>query len=214
MRGILLLVACLLALLETAQAGSQSCSVEQATNQVQIDDMLRRGKVAQVTIPLLTELQTIAGKAPDPHRPLAEQLDSHAVARFAEIGQQLKQMKLSAYVESAHARDANVVQQMIAAAWKSYADPAYVPEAGDVPAAAVMLMRLTLKNQTPWSPPMGTGCSVDAAIAHQQQANFARINAITPMLNRDVSVIQRLRAHYGVGQDDTLDPEKMGSVLI
>ncbi len=109
MRGILLLVACLLALLETAQAGSQSCSVEQATNQVQIDDMLRRGKVAQVTIPLLTELQTIAGKAPDPHRPLAEQLDSHAVARFAEIGQQLKQMKLSAYVESAHARDANVV---------------------------------------------------------------------------------------------------------
>lgn len=209
MRPFLLAVTCLMVLPQAVRAASPPCTVEQATNQIEADDIQRHGRAAQVTIPMLDELKAIVAKAPDPHRAIGDQLAPRDAARFAEISQRMQQMRLSAYVESAHARDANVAEQMLVAARKSYADVAYMPSDNDVPGSILVVMRVVLPEQMPRLPPTGASCTVELAISGQEQAGLRRIHALTTMLHRDGLVVRRLRARYGVDQDGKLDPSKM-----
>jgi hypothetical protein len=156
-------------------------------------------------------MSQINGKATDSKKSLGDQLNSTDTARFSELTTQLQLMRLSAYVESSHGRDAAVVRQMFTVAWKSYLDPNYVPDKNDFPGNVVLLLRLMLpgSNSSPWRHPTGTACTVDFAIANQEQEGFQRINALKPAIDRNMAVIQQLRAHYGVGADGRLDTSKM-----
>lgn len=158
---------------------------------------------------MLDELRAIAARAPDPRRALGDQLAPRDAARFAELSQQLRQMQLSAYVESAHARDAGVVEEMFLAARKAYADPTYRPADDDVAGTVLVVLRSALPKDDPWSPATEVGCTVDTALAREETAGLRRVNVFTPMLHRDMPIIRQLRAQYGVDQDGKLDPSRM-----
>jgi hypothetical protein len=211
MRRYALSLSLLMVLSGAARAGEPACTIEQATDQLQLDAIQFEGRSAQASQPLLTELSQINGKATDSQKPLGDQLSSKDTARFSEITTQLQLMRLSAYVESGRGRDAAVVQQMFTAAWKSYLDPNYVPDQNDFPGLVVFLLRLLPpgSNSSPWRQPTGTACTVDFAIANQEQEGFHRINALKPTIDRNKAVILQLRDRYGVGADGKLDTSKM-----
>ena len=185
------------------------CTIEMATNQIAEDDMQRDANAARAKIPLLDELRAIARKAPDPQRPIGEQIALNDAARFTQITQQMQQMQLSSLIESAHVRDASVVQQMFMVARKSYSNPSYKPGKADVPATALVTMRAALPQDKDWAPPTDAGCTIDAALARDEGASINRVVALAPTLQRDLPIMQRLRERYGIASGATIDASKL-----
>src|SRR4051812_39159279 len=109
-----------LAIAPQLTGAAQVCTVESATNQIQITEIEREGRSAHVRIQIIKELEAINRKATDARRPLSDQLAPRDAARFAELSQRMQSLQLASYVESARSRDAGIVQQMFAAARKFY----------------------------------------------------------------------------------------------
>lgn len=95
-------------------------------------------------------------------------------------------------------------------AWATYGDPAHVPKVGDVSGAALAFMRIMSPNpDTTLSPASTAECTVDTALEAQQREALHRIIGFGPTLDRDMPVVRQLKAKYGVGPNERLDPNKM-----
>lgn len=209
MRAVKALLFCILLFPGAARASSAPCTVEQATNEIQVAGIERQGRSAQLKISILNELQSINAKATDAHKPLGAQLKPRDAARFAELGERLRSLQLAGYVESAHSRDAKIAWEMFRAARKFYVDPNYSPPASDHAANIVFLMRFLLSKGSQWSLPSREVCSVSLAIAREQAATFKRIEGMMPMFSKNEPIIANLRARYRVGSGEKLDPARM-----
>jgi hypothetical protein len=206
-----LMMICLCLFPKATLAAPQTCNLDTAVGQIYSADINRRAHTGVAETPLLAALEAIADKAPSKHLAITDQISPRDAARFAEIADQIKQMRLAAYVESAHARDALVTESMFNAAWKSYTDPQYTVPSNDVAAAALMLLRIALPKQEPWLPPLSTECSIDMAIATEEQLSFDRINSFTSTFKRDFALFQQMKARYGTDSKGELNKKVMPS---
>lgn len=191
-----------------AQSQPKPCTVESTTSEIFGHVVEIEGRSAKAMMPLLTELQTLTEKAKDPKKPIGAQLSVHDSQRFTEIADQMKSVRLSNFVESAHSRDAIFVEQMFQTAWTLYNSPGAAPPSTDVPGAFLVTMRLLFPSVEPDSVMTPSSCTVESALtAAEVDAETRAIN--DPAIARDFPVMQQLQAKYGVAPGGAFDPSKV-----
>lgn len=92
------------------------CSVQRGLDTARLDVIQREGELATAAVPLLDEMGKLSDKAPDPKRPVGEQLDWRDVARLQELSTEFKAGRLADYVLSGRDRDLEIAQEMLNAA--------------------------------------------------------------------------------------------------
>lgn len=207
--GCLILVVCAVMFLRSADA-VPSCTVEGAVTRIEVDEMNRAAASATSMQPMLLELHQIAAKATDPLKPLVDQLSPRDAARFATISSQIEGLMVTDFVESAHARDASVVEQMWTAAWSNYLDPSALPAKANFAGDLTFVLRVLFPDPKLKYRPVQSGhCSVTDALALAEETAVRHFNQFGKLVRRDQAEISALRAKYGAVGGRPLDKSKM-----
>ena len=81
------------------------CELREVIARKQYESIDKAAAIAEQTLPLLKQLETINSKATVPNKPIKDQLSADDISKVSELSQRLKSTQISQLMESRRERD-------------------------------------------------------------------------------------------------------------
>ena len=90
------------------QKAQAECTPESVYSSIEYAEVARRADTATAELPILRNVQALDDKGKDNGKPIGESLSVEDNVRFQYLTDMLNAIQLNSYIESDHARDAEV----------------------------------------------------------------------------------------------------------
>ena len=189
---------------DIARLPPERCSVREVGAFQKMEAISAAGALAEESMKVLAEIQTINDKATDPVRPVGEQLSPTDLTRFVELTSKLKVQQLASFIASRRERDLIAIDRMVQVADRIWRFDSLEPRGGDEDVYQAVIGALReAADQQEWSreleEPKSTTCSMARALYRLQMEADVKLDA--DAFERDVQYLQDVAKEHG-GLDD------------
>jgi hypothetical protein len=177
------------------------CTVPDVVGIKMYESDRRIADLARNTLPLLGKMQALAAKAPDPKRPVGEQLSREDNEQFGEIRSRLIALQWHRLIESRYSKHLELIEKMTESVDTTFRWSRQPDE--NSPDSEANVTPAVLQNISPintFDAPKEDHCTLIWALHLQERASLAALNE--PELQIAVGQANQLRQKYHVERVD------------